>query len=497
MGEVGALGNEMLEHAETLRVLWPLAYELAVEWGDEGLARRLDASGQAVIDAGSQYVPAFNEPGRDTTELRTTAWVASATAEEQMGQLVTLGLERAQAAESRVDAAVDSARQRAGWALLGGALVVAAFTLVLRRRLIHDHRIHQDERLVREAEAERNEFEMKLRAGLDMASTEADAHATVARSLSIVAPDLRSELMLADSSRTHFELVAENPVDGCDGCDVRSPNDCPAVRQGHALTFDSSGDLDACPHLAGRSQGTVGALCIPMSIGSQTAGVLHVVHAEDSPVPEAAVALYETVTRVSSDRLGMMRAMARSEAQAATDPLTGLLNRRSLDDRAQQLVVHGTPFTAAFGDLDHFKSLNDVHGHDTGDRALRLFSRILTLETRPQDVVARYGGEEFLILLPGCDADAALVVLDRVRQRLGQQIPSANLPHFTVSFGICEWDGETDLRTVVARADQALLRAKAAGRDRDVVADPERDHDGGPARLDVPDVGEVGPADAA
>ena len=124
----------------------------------------------------------------------------------------------------------------------------------------------------------------------------------------------------------------------------------------------------------------------------------------------------------------------------------------------------------AYGDLDHFKDLNDVFGHAAGDRALRTFSQVLRDSLRPADIPGRYGGEEFVIVLPECPVEEARQVLERVRDRMGERIVIAQLPRFTVSFGLASSDQAADFDQVVALADTALLSAKAGGRDQILVA---------------------------
>ena len=122
-------------------------------------------------------------------------------------------------------------------------------------------------------------------------------------------------------------------------------------------------------------------------------------------------------------------------------------------------------------DLDHFKALNDKYGHGTGDRALRLFARVMSESVRAQDLICRHGGEELAVALPGCTSDQARGVLDALRARLDAAITVAGLPQFTASFGVVDAGKQEDLPTVLGRADAALLQAKALGRDRVVVHD--------------------------
>jgi diguanylate cyclase (GGDEF)-like protein len=167
----------------------------------------------------------------------------------------------------------------------------------------------------------------------------------------------------------------------------------------------------------------------------------------------------------------MMRAIAQSLVQAEADPLTGLLNRRALENRVRKLRAEHMPFALAMADLDHFKDLNDTFGHDTGDRALRLFARVAQNAVRDGDLVSRHGGEEFVFVLVGSDANDSAPVLNRLRERLAEALAGAQLPPFTVSAGIVDSTWSDDLPELLEHADRALLQAKASGRDRIVVAE--------------------------
>jgi diguanylate cyclase (GGDEF)-like protein len=161
--------------------------------------------------------------------------------------------------------------------------------------------------------------------------------------------------------------------------------------------------------------------------------------------------------------------MADTQLQAATDSLTGLLNRRSFE-RKLTAIRSGEPTVAlAMADLDHFKKLNDTYGHETGDRALRLFADVLRGSFREHDLLGRQGGEEFVIALPACTAEGARRALDAVRERLDAALTVAGLPKFTVSIGVIDATVAEELPDLTARADAAMFAAKRAGRDQVVV----------------------------
>ena len=126
--------------------------------------------------------------------------------------------------------------------------------------------------------------------------------------------------------------------------------------------------------------------------------------------------------------------------------LTGLFNRRSLEQKAIDVLSHSGDFVVAFADLDQFKMLNDEFGHEAGDRALRLFGRVMRDSVRPADFPSRYGGEEFVVLLPDCTLADARVVANRLIDRLAVAIAASTLPKFTVSIGLAAWHSAGDVR---------------------------------------------------
>ena len=157
-------------------------------------------------------------------------------------------------------------------------------------------------------------------------------------------------------------------------------------------------------------------------------------------------------------------------AQALTDPLTGLGNRRKFDQelarRFAQWRRGGTPLSLVMVDVDHFKRVNDVHGHKAGDAVLHEVAGKLIESVRDMDIVARYGGEEFGIILPGTTLDEARPVAERIRSAVAGhtfQIDGSEL-RITVSAGLAEAVLTNDCEVLVTRADTALYAAKEAGR---------------------------------
>ncbi len=349
------------------------------------------------------------------------------------------------------------------------AIILTASGLLSRTARRRDLDLSERDRDL-ELVATANEFEARLQRALELSSTEDRVYKVVEEALNEAVPEFSVEMLLADSSRAHFRRLANTGgEDASHRCAVGSPSACPAAQRGEVFVFPSSVALDACPFLK-EAPGPSSATCVPVSVSGVTIGVVHAAGVVDSPPsPQRRVAL-ELVARRASDRIGMMRAFSQSETQASTDALTGLPNRRSLEASVHQLALVGTPYAVAFGDLDHFKAVNDVHGHAAGDVALRIFSKVLRAGLRPGDLVARYGGEEFVIVLPNCEDTAAVKVLERINEQLEIALTDAGSPSFTVSFGLARSQPDQDFHEAIAVADGALLEAKSLGRNCIVVA---------------------------
>jgi two-component system cell cycle response regulator len=186
-----------------------------------------------------------------------------------------------------------------------------------------------------------------------------------------------------------------------------------------------------------------------------------------------------TVVRFSLRDEAEIDAARRTYERTVKDPLTGAYNRHFLDERLVSELAfaqrHGVPLTVMFVDADHFKRVNDTHGHAAGDEVLRRLSQLLESTLRAEDIVARYGGEEFVLVLRGVPTTGALAVAERVRVGVetlkighaGKWIP------VTVSVGVATHSKEREVDSVaalLALADGALYRAKGSGRNRVVLA---------------------------
>jgi diguanylate cyclase (GGDEF)-like protein len=158
---------------------------------------------------------------------------------------------------------------------------------------------------------------------------------------------------------------------------------------------------------------------------------------------------------------------------ATRDGLTGLLNRGGFLDLAEtellRLQATRAPGTLILADLDHFKAINDTHGHAAGDLALQAFAKACTLTVRSTDLVARYGGEEFVLLLPGVSPYRAESIATDISRRMDAASTELGIQMPTVSYGLAPVDDDTEgLEELIAAADAALYRAKSLGRNRTV-----------------------------
>ncbi|MEY9881152.1 diguanylate cyclase [Bradyrhizobium sp. USDA 328] len=166
--------------------------------------------------------------------------------------------------------------------------------------------------------------------------------------------------------------------------------------------------------------------------------------------------------------------LSRSEQRARTDMLTGLANRRALDEflrKAQTTAEWGEPLSVLLLDIDYFKAFNDNFGHGVGDQVLRLMAKVLREKVREQDLPARYGGEELIAVLPDADLGACAELAERIRRAIAEctitrRSTGEILPNISVSIGVAQYRTGEAITDLIERCDRALYLAKSGGRNR-------------------------------
>ncbi len=287
-------------------------------------------------------------------------------------------------------------------------------------------------------------------------------------------------LFITSPSRDTVELAASwGDIRGTEK--VFRLDDCWALRRGKLHRVQNPDSPLRCAHI-NKSAGNE-SLCVPLMAQGETLGVMHVENISDSVGSSAATAtdrgeVLERQARAVGERISLALANLRLRevlrSQSIRDPLTGLFNRRfmeeSLERELRRAMRGGQQVALLMLDIDHFKQFNDTFGHQAGDAVLRALGNLLKETTRGQDVVCRYGGEEFAFVLSGASREAARRRAEVVRE----EVKSLNVRHggqllgaVTLSVGIAVFpeNGETAERLVKA-ADDALYRAKEEGRDR-------------------------------
>jgi|tagenome__1003787_1003787.scaffolds.fasta_scaffold20985710_2 diguanylate cyclase (GGDEF)-like protein len=325
-------------------------------------------------------------------------------------------------------------------------------------------------------EARRDLFKSQLVEAFELTDNEQEAHHQIAVTMTHIAQDLPMELLLSDSSKAHLSRAVVHPLAGGPGCGVETPYSCLAVRRSRVVITESSNDLSACPKLRGREGGACSAVCLPVTFMGRALGVVHVTGPDGTPPDTHQITRLTALAGQTGSVIGTIRATQVTQLQAMTDGLTGLINRRTLENELRDLLESGRPFCLAMADVDHFKKVNDTFGHDAGDRALRLLAETFRNSLRAQDLVGRYGGEEFVLVFPDLSLTDTESALDALRTQLAESQQGASVPTFTVSYGVTDSSAGTTLEQILRCADSALSTAKRDGRDRIVVAKDRRSH---------------------
>ncbi|THH35961.1 GGDEF domain-containing protein [Aliishimia ponticola] len=221
------------------------------------------------------------------------------------------------------------------------------------------------------------------------------------------------------------------------------------------------------------SRGITSVAVVPLIFAGKALGALGLAFRATETFDDGKMILLETVARCLASYLLLHDQLRQLNDLSITDPLTGSFNRRHFQDvtRAAQdaWVQAGTPLSIAILDLDHFKAINDTHGHDFGDDVLREVAAVSQDFATGQETFVRLGGEEFCLVMQGTPLPSALARADDLRQRIASMpMDCAGVPvPVTASFGVAALGpGVPDVAAMMRRADEALYAAKHAGRNR-------------------------------
>jgi diguanylate cyclase (GGDEF)-like protein len=343
---------------------------------------------------------------------------------------------------------------------------------------IRNARLYDEARLSEERLAQRSrELDVLNRMGemLQACVTENEAYTVVGRFVSQLFPSEPGGVFVMSASRNLMEARAVWSAAACPDWAVFKPEECWALRRGRLHLVESTATGLLCSHLPQPAPASY--LCIPLIAQGESLGILY--------LGAAAAAWSEGQQRLAStvaDQLGLAVANLKLREtlrnQSIRDPLTGLFNRRYLEETLEREVRRAersrTPLGVVMIDLDHFKPFNDTYGHEAGDVLLREFGRLLQSCVRGGDVACRYGGEEFMLILPGADVGTTRQRAERIRESVKHLFVShrgQSVGAVTMSAGIAAFPehGATG-EALTQAADAALYRAKTEGRDRVVVS---------------------------
>jgi diguanylate cyclase (GGDEF)-like protein len=304
-----------------------------------------------------------------------------------------------------------------------------------------------------------------------------DLKEVVGRFMPEIAPELAGRLYLLDRRR-NMVVEACHWLEPVHSRPEFSALSCWALRRG-VPHRPAGASIDVpCDHVDRPEGAPLDTLCLPLIAQRETLGLLYL---EPKDTQGDSLTGPEIYLDILAENIGLavanLQLRETLREMALADPLTGLPNRRQLDQLLEVQLAQAERLGRDLGclmvDVDHFKRFNDVHGHDAGDMILREVGRVLATSTREAGLAFRYGGEEFMVLLPGFSADQASTRAEEIRQwiadlQLGSE--AGNLGPVTVSIGVAITPLHCPPDRLVRTADAALLRAKAMGRDRVEIA---------------------------
>jgi diguanylate cyclase (GGDEF)-like protein len=371
---------------------------------------------------------------------------------------------------------IPSLLSAAGWASL--AMAVAGLALLIvgilgfrssRRSLAVQGQLKSAEQQRIQAERTYHENQREFTEVMQITRDEAEAYGLLKRHLERSIDG--SDVLVLNRNNSHDRLepmTSTNPGSALDDLlKTARPDSCLAVRLGKMHERgDAEEPLLIC-EICGRTDGS--STCVPSLVGGEVIGSVLVRH-PDALAPFDRRCVEESMTQ-ASPVLANLRNLALSQARALTDGLTGLPNRRAIEDTLKRMVSHtdrsGSCMAVVLFDLDHFKQINDLYGHEKGDEVLSSVGVTVTSTVRSSDFAGRHGGEEFILLLPDTTAESAVITAEKLRRAIAS-IDVPGVPRaITASFGIAAMPADgAEPSALLRTADRALYLAKANGRNR-------------------------------
>ena len=345
---------------------------------------------------------------------------------------------------------------------------------------IRNARLYEEVREAGERLAQRSrELELLNRMGelLHACVSEDEAYAVIGRFAADLFPGYSGAVFVISASRNLVESRASWPDVPALDSTLFKPDDCLALRRGRMHVMDTTANPLRCTHVPDPAPDC--SVCVPLVAQGESLGVLHLASpGVTGPWPDAMRRLAGTVADQAGLAVANLKLRETLRTQSIRDPLTGLFNRRYLEETLERELRRAErsrgKLSVVMLDLDRFKEFNDTFGHDAGDLLLRDFGRLLPEIVRGGDVVCRYGGEEFVIVLPEADVEVTRQRAERIRDAVRRLVVSHRgepIGSVTVSAGVAGFPNDGTTATVLLQAaDAALYRAKNGGRDRVVLA---------------------------
>jgi diguanylate cyclase (GGDEF)-like protein len=313
---------------------------------------------------------------------------------------------------------------------------------------------------------------------LQLCVTAQEAYACTARHMAQLIPGSSGAVLIINNSRSMLIMSStwNEPAGLLDGFESDA---CCGLRTGRARWRKPGESEIHCAHFIGTPPENY--LCIPLAALGETLGFVYLM-LPDKAVSELAaqrLPLVAEMVELAAMTIAGLNLRSKLENQSIRDGLTNLFNRHFMEIALEREVQRATrsraPLAVLMLDVDHFKSFNDLFGHEAGDLVLRALAGCLQSSVRVEDIVCRYGGEEFVILLPEITPEMAWDAAERLRQRVAAmavEFRGEPLRQISISVGLCTYpDGANDAVELLRKADRALYQAKHAGRNQVQVAE--------------------------